>query len=42
LLKALAQNDDCESPIEMYVNADAGETVNDFMRKLATVLRSVR
>jgi hypothetical protein len=41
LLGALAHNDDCESLIAMYVNADAGKTVNDFMRKLATVLRSV-
>jgi hypothetical protein len=39
LLEALAHNDDCESPIEMYVNADAGKTVNDFLRQLAAVLR---
>jgi hypothetical protein len=39
LLEALAHNDDCESPIEMYVNADAGKSVNDFMRRLAGVLR---
>ncbi len=39
LLEALAHNDDCELPIEMYVNADAGKSVNDFMRQLATVLR---
>jgi hypothetical protein len=39
LLEALAQNDDCESPIEMHVNADDGETVTDFIRKLAAVLR---
>jgi hypothetical protein len=39
LLEALALNEDSESPIEMYVNADAGKTVNDFMRQLAGVLR---
>jgi hypothetical protein len=39
LLGALAHNDDSASPIEMYVNADAGKTVNDFLRKLAAVLR---
>jgi hypothetical protein len=39
LLEALAHNDDCESPIEMYINSAACETVNDFMRELAAVLR---
>ena len=39
MLGALAQNDDSASPIEMYVNADAGKTVNDFLRQLAAVLR---
>jgi hypothetical protein len=39
LLGALAHNDDSASPIEMYVNADAGKTVNNFMRQLAAVLR---
>jgi hypothetical protein len=39
LLEAVAHNDDCESPIAMYVNADAGKTVNDFLRQLAAVLR---
>jgi hypothetical protein len=39
LLESLAHDGDCESPIEMYVNADAGKTVNDFLRALATVLR---
>jgi hypothetical protein len=40
LLDALAYNDDGESPIEMYINGDAAETVNDLMRELAAVLRS--
>jgi hypothetical protein len=39
LLDALAYNDDGESPIEMYINSAACETVNDFMRELAAVLR---
>jgi hypothetical protein len=39
LLGALAHNDDSASPIEMYVNADAGKTVNNVMRQLAAVLR---
>jgi hypothetical protein len=39
LLEALAHNDDRESPIEMYVNADGGKTVNDFLHELAGVLR---
>jgi hypothetical protein len=32
-------DDTDESPIEIYVNGTAAETVNDFMRELATVLR---
>jgi hypothetical protein len=39
LLEALAHNDDSESPIEMYINADAGKTVNEFLRQRAKVLR---
>jgi hypothetical protein len=39
LLAALAKNETCESPIEMWVNADAGGKVNDFLRRLASVLR---
>ena len=42
LLSAVAHNDDSASPIEMYVNADAGKTVNDFLRQIAAVLREAR
>jgi hypothetical protein len=39
LLDAVALSDDSELPSEMYVNADAGKSVNDFMGHLAKVLR---